>query len=450
VSDLKRPDLERSDLDRPDPEGPVLAHPDRERQPDITQRQFLKRLAGTAVGLAGFAAASQVLNPPAAEAAFLPGAAPDGGDLVNTSLWVAGNATLQGPRPYIDIVGQGAKGDGVTDDTVAIQNGFNAIPATGGTIFFPPGIYVLTAPVTLSNKHVRVVGSGRGVTILKWFNAGGLHFTFNNVLQRLTVESITLMTTAGSGGVAIKASWPAFAGGVTASPHIFDVHIAPWLGAGDYWTKGIELTNGSGVKIHDFDIVGSLNSVSMSHGIHLLGGSTTSYIGSGAILYSAKGIEIGGTSEGVYLRDIEVVFATVGYELNSIRPGSSISNCHAGSDLQGILISGHGEVAVTGNIIYQFGANPSGYIGIYLLAGQFHRVIGNEVATTNPSGTTARNGIVLHNAHDCTVQGNVVRDMNSGIWTPGGNNNIILGNRCFNCTSVVTNGGAGNVIVNNL
>ena len=38
----------------------------------LSQRQFLKKLAGTAAGVAGFAAASQVLNPPAVEAAYRP------------------------------------------------------------------------------------------------------------------------------------------------------------------------------------------------------------------------------------------------------------------------------------------------------------------------------------------------------------------------------------------
>ncbi len=425
---------------------------DLERRPDLSQRQFLKKLAGTAAGVAGFAVASNILNPPAAEAAFLPGAAPDGGDLVNASLWVAGNATLQGPRPYIDIVGQGAKGDGVTDDTWAIQNGFNAVPVNGGTIFFPPGIYVVSAPITLPNNHVRVVGSGRGVTVLKWISAsGGFNFTYGATGYRLTVQSMTLTTTAAAGGVAIRASWPAFGGGPTSAPHISDVFICPRnASAGEYWTKGIELTNGTGAKINDFDFYGRNNTVSMSLGIHLLGNSTISFIGSGLILYAGKGIEIGGTSEGVYLRDIEAVYTTTGYEIGSVSPGSAITNCHAGSDLRGIFIWGHGEIALTGNILYQFGDNAGGYVGIYCAASQFHRVIGNEVATTNPGGVQPRNGILLHDSHNCTVQGNVVRDMNSGVWLLGGNTNIVLGNRAVNCGSVVVNSGAGNLVVNNL
>jgi parallel beta-helix repeat protein len=425
---------------------------DLEQQPDLGQRRFLKRLAGTAAGVVGFAAASRVLSPPSAEAAYSPGTAPDGGDLVNTNLWVQGNTTIQGPRPWIDVRAYGAKGDGSTIDTVAIQNAFNAIPFPGGQIFFPAGLYRLNAPITVNDsRSVHVVGAGRGVTALQWDagSPGGLHFTFHQVWNRLTMHSLALATHASNGDVAIKASWPTWTDGRGPSPHLYDLHILPIPGSAGYWTKGIELTNAAGAKIHDFDIWGT-HDVSMSHGIHLLGSSTITFIGAGFILAAGKGIEVGGISEGLYLRDIEAVHTTTGYEIGSVSPGTSITNCHAASDLRGIFIWGHGEVALTGNLLYQNGDNPNGYVGIYLANSQFHRVIGNEVASTNPGGVQPRNGILLHDTHNCTVQGNVVRDMNSAVWLLGGNTNIVMGNRGVNCGSVVANAGAGNLVVNNL
>ena len=54
----------------------------------------------------------------------------------------------------------GAVGDGVTDDTVAIQAALNS---TTSLIIFPAGSYLITSSVTiLSNKHLR--GDGIGVT----------------------------------------------------------------------------------------------------------------------------------------------------------------------------------------------------------------------------------------------------------------------------------------------
>ena len=46
----------------------------------------------------------------------------------------------------------GAKGDGVTDDTVAIQNAINAISTIGAVLYFPSGIYKVSS--TSSNALV--------------------------------------------------------------------------------------------------------------------------------------------------------------------------------------------------------------------------------------------------------------------------------------------------------
>ncbi len=72
-----------------------------------------------------------------------------------SSLTVTGNITGQGPRPRVDVTAYGAKGDGATDDTAAIQAAINAAcqPAStngGGVVYFPPstgsGYYYVTQP----------------------------------------------------------------------------------------------------------------------------------------------------------------------------------------------------------------------------------------------------------------------------------------------------------------
>ncbi|MGB7751837.1 MAG: glycosyl hydrolase family 28-related protein, partial [Candidatus Acidiferrales bacterium] len=74
------------------------------------------------------------------------------GAFTPSTLSVLGNETVTGPRPRVDVTAFGAKGDGVTDDTVAIQAAIaavcNSYPQAngGGSIFFPPGVYVLTQP----------------------------------------------------------------------------------------------------------------------------------------------------------------------------------------------------------------------------------------------------------------------------------------------------------------
>jgi hypothetical protein len=46
----------------------------------------------------------------------------------------------------------GAKGDGITDDTIAIQNAINAALNNGGDVFFPKGYYRVTQPIKVGQS----------------------------------------------------------------------------------------------------------------------------------------------------------------------------------------------------------------------------------------------------------------------------------------------------------
>lgn len=54
----------------------------------------------------------------------------------------------------------GAAGDGKADDTKALQAAIDAIPAAGGIVFLPVGIYRTTAPIRL-RPQLRLMGATR-------------------------------------------------------------------------------------------------------------------------------------------------------------------------------------------------------------------------------------------------------------------------------------------------
>ncbi|HUJ33259.1 MAG TPA: glycosyl hydrolase family 28-related protein [Candidatus Acidoferrum sp.] len=80
------------------------------------------------------------------------------GAFTPSSLSVSGNETVAGPRPRTDVTAFGAKGDGVTDDTAAIQAAINTVCAEDlghkSTLFFPPGGYLVSQPQTPSTSPV--------------------------------------------------------------------------------------------------------------------------------------------------------------------------------------------------------------------------------------------------------------------------------------------------------
>jgi parallel beta-helix repeat protein len=73
-------------------------------------------------------------------------------------------------RQYISVMDFGATGNGITDDTTAINVTVNAVVAAGGgTVFFPAGTYLISSTIsqeTGANK-INFVGSGVGTTIIK-------------------------------------------------------------------------------------------------------------------------------------------------------------------------------------------------------------------------------------------------------------------------------------------
>lgn len=63
-----------------------------------------------------------------------------------------------------------AKGDGVTDDTNAINAALAAVPTSptsGAIVFAPPGTYVVSHPLVRQVSNTRFVGAGKTATIIK-------------------------------------------------------------------------------------------------------------------------------------------------------------------------------------------------------------------------------------------------------------------------------------------
>jgi hypothetical protein len=69
-------------------------------------------------------------------------------------------------RDIVSVKDFGAKGDGVTDDTMAIQAAINSFPAGDGTVFFPAGSYKVTDTITVAQNRVHLVGAGSWATQL--------------------------------------------------------------------------------------------------------------------------------------------------------------------------------------------------------------------------------------------------------------------------------------------
>lgn len=79
------------------------------------------------------------------------------------SVWTddwASDGSQNGEAVNVRAAPYGAFGDGVHDDTAAIMAAIAAVSSSrGGTVFFPPGVY-LTTGITVTDQRVDLIGSG--------------------------------------------------------------------------------------------------------------------------------------------------------------------------------------------------------------------------------------------------------------------------------------------------
>lgn len=145
-----------------------------------------------------------------------------------------------------DINGRGLRGDGVTDDTAAL----NALLSRGGTVELPAGTYIVSpasanAVILSCPSGVRLVGAGIGRTIIK-LKDGSL--TYRAVLQSgtasgLSVEGITFDHNVSANPVSGAAE-------LTTAPR-FTLELS----GADWNIRQCEVKNASAVN--DFVLVGS-------------------------------------------------------------------------------------------------------------------------------------------------------------------------------------------------
>lgn len=93
---------------------------------------------------------------------------------------------VSGVAPAFNVLGYGAVGDGVHDDTEAIEAAIAAANAAGGgVVSLPAGTFTLSA-TQAATEHVRIVGQGAGnrgsgtptsPTIIKWIGGAAKMFT---------------------------------------------------------------------------------------------------------------------------------------------------------------------------------------------------------------------------------------------------------------------------------
>jgi hypothetical protein len=231
-------------------------------------------------------------------------------------------AGITGSPGWFNVKDYGAVGDGVANDTTAINNALAAVPAGGGVVYLPAGRYKITTSLSITKQLTVLQGAGAGTARSEYNNAGGTRIEVSGALSTPAIQVSLTGLGEPLGGCALKDL--TVDGGGTAT------------GVGVHWrsyNSYIERVN-----VYDFG----------SHGFHFNGTA-------GWNLYDSMVTQIRSANNGgagIYMdvgaTDMQFSHCVVFVNSRNLeyRDGSSsqFTNCHFyDATLNGVLINGGGS-----------------------------------------------------------------------------------------------------------
>lgn len=212
---------------------------------------------------------------------------------------------------YTNVLDFGAIGDGVSNDTIAIQSAIAATPA-GGTIFFPQGHYLVTDEIVITER-VNIRGTGYGSQIFQQAGNKNLFVlqkacTYCFTVSNVTIQDLYLGSASNLPGTSliklVNAHSNRFENIIMLGGY-YGIHVQGSLLNAFYDVRSGINTGGffaSGLATNEYWIYSErLNGISSNAntyvGLVLEGGTNGMYLGDGFGEGSAQ--IIGGTMEGI-------------------------------------------------------------------------------------------------------------------------------------------------------
>ena len=349
-------------------------------------------------------------------------------------------------RDVVSVKDFGAAGDGVTDDTSAIQAALNAHVA----VFIPQGTYIISSTLAAPDRDTVITGSGSQSTILKftggnngisWFSS-----TANNTLQ---VEGLTLLAAAAMAGNAITAST------VQLGPVAADVVLEDVLAtqaSTNYWTNGFYFNNCRNIYVEQTNFNGKVGT--SGFGFKLDGLCLDSRFVGCQVNDCGTAFDCDGTSEGAMLMHCLAINVNIGVQKvhANLEPLVSVIGSHFNCIEKCVELSNCQQSQIIGNLFYAFtqGLMP-GWTGLSI-GGANSRY--NIVASNTFHGvgyTGSRTAVLIDNGTHNLVNGNTVVGADTGVNIGGSAAYCLSQGNVFNSvTTTSTVSGLGNNAINTL
>lgn len=251
----------------------------------------------------------------------------EGGPLITSASSTATPLVLA----TLDVRTYGAVGDGVSDDTRAIQRAIDLAPR-GATVFVPPGIYVIRSAPLVLKSDLRLLGAGRASTLHE--PSGSRSIVSANDAENVTVQNLRF-TGSGTRIVAGRgAIWAAIGRSYGTRNSFFIDNVIEGVG-----TSGIVVGNSSNTIVSGNVIVTTLE-----HGIYvsessdvLVTRNTINRVGAGGSCGACAGVKL---ANAVRVRVLGNVIATPSQD------GILFDNGTVDSEASGNTVRGAGQYGI--------------------------------------------------------------------------------------------------------
>ena len=355
--------------------------------------------------------------------------------------------TLDAVRQYVttSVKNFGAVGDGVTDDTVAIQTAFNFVKNsdTVSRLFFPNGTYLVSSTLSYTqavvDRSIAIEGEDEIDTIIKYTGVNDCLFfslgqNANQVTNRLEVKRISIKTSVAGAGAAIRSVRVASA--VVAPNALFeDVYV--YQESGGYWQYGIRTSDASDQWFNRCYLMhfGTNTTACVLMDNNLTTQSVYGAYFNGCSFNGATYcIRSTGQLESIYVNNCSLVGALDTISVDAT--GTTFGNPHlsvAGSHLNGkrraIFTTKWRAVTITGTDVYS-GVGTGDVAGDNLFMQDAQHVCVTGCKFEIGAVSQSRSFITLSNVDDFSITGNVMENATAaGIIIIGtSNRGVISGN----------------------
>ena len=172
-------------------------------------------------------------------------------------------------RETVSVKDFGAVGDGVTDDTAAIQAAIDSL-STGGAVYFPEGVYSISASLVVNSPNITLYGDGASQSTIQSTSPSFWLIRYTDNADYLTVRGIYLK------GSAVDASTTQYGIGYNTSSTEAPEYVTITNCRFAYTNNGIVTGSGKywSVTENNFD---HLIGVTASRGYGILAAENTAY-----------------------------------------------------------------------------------------------------------------------------------------------------------------------------